>query len=304
MPMKLSVTQFEKAKQFLCNEARSLEHAMFLYEFENGSESDVLAELKKYQNEDGGFGNGLEPDLRCKASSTLATTVALQHLAHLQSEQKDELAAGCFRYFASTYKPEQYGWDIIPKEADQSPRAIWWNYSESTEHWGNPNAEITAYLLQYSHLIGTEMQEVKTSLLQYAVAYIQEQCDHNEMHELFCFMKLFEVLPEPIKHQFEQPMAKFVEQSVVARPEDRNGYCAVPLQVAATPQSIYYEQFSDVIPYDLNELIKSQNEQGTWEPNWAWGRFDEQWDIAKREWTGYITLNNLRILRAYGRIEE
>jgi len=299
----LSATQFEKAKQFLCTEARALEHALFLYEFENGNEQDVLIELEKYQNEDGGFGNGLEPDLRCTTSSALATTVALQHLAQLHSVHKDELAAGCFRFFSNTYKPEQNGWDIIPKEADQHPRAIWWNYSEQTEHWGNPNAEIVAYLLQYPHLVSAELHEIKTSLLQYAVTYIQQQCERNEMHELFCFLKLFDALPEPLKHQIEQPMMQFVEQSVVNRPEDRNGYCAVPLQVALTPQSIYYSQFSDIIPNDLDQLIDSQSNQGVWEPNWTWGRYEEQWETAKREWTGIITLNNLRILRAYHRLE-
>lgn len=301
--LKLTAEQYEKAKRFLCNEARSLERALFLYEFENGSEQDVLVELKKYQNEDGGFGNGLEPDLRCKASSALATTVALQQLAYLQSAEKDELVAGCFRFFTNTYQPRKNGWDIIPQEADQYPRAIWWNYSETTEYWGNPNAEIIAYLLQYPHLVSAELHEIKTSLLQYAVTYIEQQCERNEMHELFCFLRLFEVLPEQLKRQVEPLMAQFVEQSVIKRPEERNGYCAVPLQVVASPQSTYYPQYADIIPYDLDQLIAAQSDQGTWEPNWAWGRYEEQWELAKREWTGYITLSNLRILQAFDRID-
>lgn len=60
--------------------ARNLERSLFRYEFENGSFTDVLIELSRYQNEDGGFGHGLEPDLRCKESSALATTRALEIL--------------------------------------------------------------------------------------------------------------------------------------------------------------------------------------------------------------------------------
>ncbi|MFB5759843.1 hypothetical protein [Paenibacillus medicaginis] len=68
----LTRSEFERAAAFMKHEARSLERALFEYEFESGSFHAVLTELKIYQNEDGGFGNGLEPDLRCPESSALA----------------------------------------------------------------------------------------------------------------------------------------------------------------------------------------------------------------------------------------
>jgi hypothetical protein len=74
---KLSSEQFSKARDFLLTKARPLDRAMFRFEFEQGSASDVLKELEIFQNEDGGFGNALEPDFRLPDSSAMASTIAL-----------------------------------------------------------------------------------------------------------------------------------------------------------------------------------------------------------------------------------
>ncbi|MBN2983028.1 hypothetical protein [Cohnella algarum] len=80
MAKLLEPSRFEAARQFMKRRARPLERAVYEHEFESGSESEVLKELAEFQNPDGGFGCGLEPDLRCKESSALATTRALDIL--------------------------------------------------------------------------------------------------------------------------------------------------------------------------------------------------------------------------------
>ena len=52
----------EKARDFVNRNARPLDFARWKFLFENGSMEQVLSALETYQNEDGGFGNGLEPD--------------------------------------------------------------------------------------------------------------------------------------------------------------------------------------------------------------------------------------------------
>ncbi len=61
---------------------------------------EVLAALREYQNADKGFGNALEPDLRCKESSALATTVALQYLSRITTDDKLELVKEIFEYLS------------------------------------------------------------------------------------------------------------------------------------------------------------------------------------------------------------
>lgn len=66
-------SNFDRAKVFIKTKARGLERSLFEYEFENGSQESVLAELITYQNKDGGFGNGIEPDFWLPNSSPMAT---------------------------------------------------------------------------------------------------------------------------------------------------------------------------------------------------------------------------------------
>ncbi|MGG4491443.1 hypothetical protein [Metabacillus idriensis] len=68
----------------MLKKARKVDRALYLFEFENGSKEDVLMELKAYQNQDGGFDNGLEPDFRCSDSSALASKI--EHAVSIQSK--------------------------------------------------------------------------------------------------------------------------------------------------------------------------------------------------------------------------
>jgi hypothetical protein len=66
-----------RAKDFLYKNARLLDRKRYEYHFEGGSSVEVINVLKAYQNEDGGFGNALEPDIRCPQSQPVPTEMAL-----------------------------------------------------------------------------------------------------------------------------------------------------------------------------------------------------------------------------------
>jgi hypothetical protein len=290
---------YEKARAFMMSEARPLERAMFEYEFENGSARRVLEELKTFQNEDGGFGHGLEPDVRCSESSALATTIAFQTLSEL-NETDSDLVDKALNYLERTYQSEQKGWEIIPQAAEESPRAFWWEYGAFNDHWGNPNAEIAGYLIDYRTKLPDEWVN---TVVDEAIRYLQETSDLAEMHEMLCYIRLADRLTKVQYQQVESKLDQFISNCVAANPEAREGYCAVPLQVMQSPNSRYYERFATYIPSDLDTLIEQQGEDGAWAPNWAWGRFEEQWQQAKTEWKGVITLNNLRVLRSFERLK-
>ena len=76
----LSQAAFRRAKTFVMEQGRDLDRALLAFHFEDGTADDVLTALAAYQNDDGGFGHGLEPDLRTQASSAIATTVAFPEL--------------------------------------------------------------------------------------------------------------------------------------------------------------------------------------------------------------------------------
>ncbi len=299
--VQLSKEAYLKARDYLLHHAREIDKAMFMYEFEGGSSTEVLSALKPYQNADKGFGNGLEPDLRCKESSALATTIALQYLSRITTDDKLELVKEIFEYLENTYIEQNKGWEIIPAAANEAPRAIWWNYNGFQEHWGNPNAEILGYFYEYRELSDKQLTD---SLQARSFDYLLHSSGLSEMHELFCYVRLYERLPEPLQSEIAPTLQTFIKNCVVENPSDRTGYCAVPLQIVDSPSSRFYDHYKEVIPHDLDELIKLQSDDGTWLPNWEWGRYEEEWVRAKEDWKGFITLQNLRKLSAFGRIEK
>ncbi|WP_238996715.1 hypothetical protein [Paenibacillus pinistramenti] len=301
MTVQLSREQFVRAKAFVMDKARPLEKALFAYEFESGSIQDVLGELARFQNEDGGFGRALEPDLRTPVSSVLATTTALQLLEGLDSEdaKAEGMISRAMNYLLSAYISERNGWDIIPLEAEASPRAVWWDFGAFRDHWGNPNAEVAGYFISCPSSIAPELLK---ELLDYSLHYLNNECELNEMHELFCYLRLSEKLTPSQYALIEEKLLQFIANCVPKQPADRAGYGATPLQIAGSPDSKYYPLYADVLPDELDRLIHSQAQDGSWEPNWSWFRFEEEWQAAREEWQGFITLKNLKVLKDFQRI--
>jgi hypothetical protein len=73
----LTQAQLDKSKQFIYRHGRLLDRKRFAYHFEGGSKQAVLDALACYQNDDGGFGHGLELDVMCPHSSPICTEVGL-----------------------------------------------------------------------------------------------------------------------------------------------------------------------------------------------------------------------------------
>ncbi|MEA2067300.1 MAG: hypothetical protein U9O65_09485 [Thermotogota bacterium] len=60
----LNRNAFDRAVSFIRGNARPLEKNYLEYRFFNEDEKNVLDVLEKFQIDDGGFGNAIEPDLR------------------------------------------------------------------------------------------------------------------------------------------------------------------------------------------------------------------------------------------------
>jgi hypothetical protein len=85
----LTGEQLERSKHFIFEHGRLLERRLFEYLFEDGSREACVRALAAYQNDDGGFGNGLEPDLLCPDSSAIGAETALYTLEMLEEWRGD-----------------------------------------------------------------------------------------------------------------------------------------------------------------------------------------------------------------------
>ena len=91
----VSAEQLDRAKYFIFQHGRLLERKLFEFFFEDGTRAACVQALRAYQNDDGGFGNGLEADLLCPDSSAIGAESALytlEILGHPCAEMVERLA--------------------------------------------------------------------------------------------------------------------------------------------------------------------------------------------------------------------
>jgi hypothetical protein len=299
----LSRSLYDKAVHFLNHDARPLERALYAYHFAGSPASDVLNAVATFQNADGGFGHALEPDMRLNDSSVIATTVAFQHFRELNLSADNPILANACRYLLNIYDSSHVNWPIIPPNVDDAPHAPWWVHSGDLENSkSNPRAEIAGYLNEYPQHFPDEMRETVTRSV---VDYLLDQPDQLEMHDLMCYIRLSETpnLSDNTRQTLLEKLKCVVANTVEHDPEKWKNYGLPPLSVIASPDSPFADLFTDSIHQNLDFIIDRQNEDGTWKPNWSWGdQWPDAWEQTKHDWMGVITLDNLRKLRAFGRL--
>lgn len=299
MPKHLTAEGFAQAATFLTTEARPLERARYLFHFEEGSAESVLDELAAFQNPDGGFGNALEPDLRLPDSSVIATTVALQIARDIHAPADHPLIERACGYLRATFNQQDAVWPIIPPNVDDAPHAPWWIYRGYSGDWLlNPRAEVAGYLCDYAKHFPNGMCKTVTD----AVAAHVLTLDSIEMHELLCVIRFFEseALPNGTRARLEDKLTALVRATVEHDPAQWSGYGLQPLDVAPSPESPFAALFAPLIEQNLAFRAAQQHADGSWTPAWTWGElYPEAWPQAAREWSGVLTLNNLRVFCAY-----
>lgn len=303
MPAMLAPARRSQAVEFLTTQARPLERALYRFHFEHAPAADVLDALASYQNADGGFGNALEPDIRLPDSSAIATTIAFQIFRELSPPDDHPLVAGGCAYLRDSFDAAHGIWWIVPPNVDDAPHAPWWTHRpDPASHALNPRAEIAGYLYDYTkHFPGDIRQRVTDAVLEHLRAL-----DAIEMHDLLCVLRLYDTpnLPDARREQLTGKLTALVRATVEQNPAKWHEYNLQPLDVAPTPESPFAALFGDLIARNLDALIAGQNDDGSWTMPVSWGdMYPETWPQARREWAGILTLKNLRILAAYGRLE-
>src|ERR1041385_7124718 len=74
------VVSFAAAEQFVLRGARLLERRRFEWRFRGGAADAVVEALRPYRNDDGGFGNALESDIRGPSSQPVPVEKAFELL--------------------------------------------------------------------------------------------------------------------------------------------------------------------------------------------------------------------------------
>ena len=283
----------ERAHEFLWTHARVLERRIFEHAFREGPAQAVEQALDAYRNEDGGYGQALEPDCRTPHSQPEATRWALAVL-DAAGRLDAERARGCADWLATVTTPEG-GVPFCLPSVEGYPKAPWWKAVAAADL--NPTGSLVALLRPHAP-------------------------DHPWVRRAaaWCWEKALEGVPES---QYQaHPLADFLiaePDSERARPVLEALGAALgagkivpldpaapapspdthtPLQFATSPGHPLRRFFADdVIDGFLERLATAQQDDGGWPIDWP-----APGTTAAAEWRAIRTLEALETLSAYGRL--
>ena len=296
----LSKTVFEQIRKWIYQNARDVELAWWKYHFENGSQEDVVKALAEYQNADGGFGHGLEPDCSNPESSPAVTyTMAYTRLKSIGCDKKDRpMIQGMIRYIeASDYFTDRGWYWSIPSNNLYPcrpwylfPNAPWFPKDWPPENY--VNGGLLAFILKYFSY-EDEIYKKTLKVIDYRLSVMDsyaELCQFTgdwdeESIEAFDWVELLEALEEygikSLRECAEQKarFLKIVESS------------AIPEVCDEVKRRLEKREYTDV---ELANMIDELSQ----------GRFWQDDSMADAMcWEMIRAIETLILLKQYGRIK-
>ena len=305
MAHTLSRERAAAARDFVLTNGRPLEGALLRHGLGEGSAEAAMVALIAFQNPDGGFGHGLEPDTRSPASTAIATSIGLRLLVRVGAPAHHPTVVGAIDWLEGALDRENGVWPIVGQDVGLAPHAPWWTWSEElAASWNgfrfNPTAEILAHLYHWRAAAPAGVFECAEAGLRRTLGETQLL---EGAYDLKCAIRLAEA--DGLPADLAKPLDALVRRSIAAHdPADEH---TSPFDAAPTPSSPFADLVDGRIEAALTSLIDSQAEDGgwIWNPEWAWGFVDKKaWADAHRDWRGWITRENLETLMAYGRVEQ
>lgn len=288
-----------ESRNWLLSHGRPLEKRLLEHFIEGAPAGPALAALGGFQNDDGGFGRALEPDIRSDASSALATTVALQWLVQLPAGEDDPRVSGAASWLREQFLDDFTAWQIIPVETQDAPHAPWWTWDGDIRRMGaNPRAEILGYMYAWPNLYPEEMRE---RVLEQVLQQLEGEGADIEMHDLLCYLRLLDArgLPLQVADHLRARLGPLSQAALDA--SSGLGYGLSVLQVVPSPHAALADLFADDIGPALERLIDQRQPEGYWQPTWTWGSAPEPaWAEAEADWRIVLTLDSLLILARHG----
>jgi len=246
---------------------------------------EIIKELYKYRNSDGGFGHGLEPDTMVPDSSIVATDEAVMILEEIRDKTLIEpIIAGIVNFYESTYIPEKDGWELVPPEVDNYPHAVWWNYSGVGEFsYGNPNPQIVGFLYtNRKHLKELDIDKMVNKIVDYIINIFPKE---SRKHNILSCLIFYNHMPESIKEQIHDILQIAIDNELALTNWEE--YCLQPFEIQNLNND-FLKDHKELLEKNLAYQLDCLN-QGLIMPNWHWNQYDEQFEKAKWQWAGYLT---------------
>lgn len=113
----LTKEQLKKMNEWMQVNARPYDRAKWNYLFNGGSKEQIVEEMLKYQNADGGMGSGFEADVLCPLSAAIPTAEAIFQAYEYDLDCSSEWFKTILAYFENSVQDIPKYWEDSPKEA-------------------------------------------------------------------------------------------------------------------------------------------------------------------------------------------
>jgi len=315
MMQKLNKNDFNEVRQWIYRNARHIELTLWQYEFENGSQEAVLNALSFYQNEDGGFGNTLEPDSWNPDSTPYTTSIAISMLKMIDfTDIKHPIVSGILRFLDSGAYFTENGWLwSIPTNNDY-PHAPWWNYEsdDATTEFGL-SAELACFIFSVCKKDSALYKKAST-VVQNIINRLRQsiECDAvgGNVSGICMLVETLEKLD--LLDTFDaafllEAAKKMVANAIVTDSSKWIQYGGYPHEYVQDPDSVYYSDYKDAVQQELDYLIKTRPSQAVWGITWTWfdnmEKYEKAFTISENWWRSFHAIWKIRFLKSFDRLE-
>ena len=280
---------------------RTIESKMVEYLFDQTKDKDVLKELSRFQNKDGGFGHGLEPDCWNPNSSPIQTQFAMGYLRLITFNKKHQVIKKMMKYLETTYDKKLRKWHLLIPSNHDYPHAPWWNYREIEEDY-NPSASIAGFIIKY----GNPRSKSYRYALEVADDVMADIINDNitkEPHELSCIIDLYDDVNHIFQsdQKFQASKIKLIKiiGDVIEKDHKKwfTSYVTKPSVLIHSKTSIGYETYQDLLKTELSESLNYRNDLKIWPVTWSWTDYLDVFEEAKEIWSSIIALKYLYLLK-------
>lgn len=236
----LTKEQLKKMDEWMQINARPYDRAKWNFLFNNGEKDAIVREMLKYQNGDGGFGNGFESDMLAPLSAAIPSAEAIFQAYDYDLDCTALWFKKLLAYFENSVRDIPKYWEDCPKETMEYPHAPWWNYAPCTTFSPNPCAVVASALIRY----GTEKQKdlgLKIAEDCFALLKGTDFCgDHDSLNILTLIEQLSAIDSPLITDEIIAAMNRRIAGNVCFDSTKWHEYYFQPLDFVASPRSMWY----------------------------------------------------------------
>jgi hypothetical protein len=285
----------DAATTFVHANGRLLDRHRLRHLLDGGDPEPVLQTLRAYRNPDGGFGHGIEPDMRAPDSQPVGIHTAMEILHHV-GVHDDPMIAAAADWLQSVERPGGGVAFCLPSVADH-PRGPWWQPADATSITQTAANAAALHALGVGH----PWLDRATDLLW---AWLDELDLTGDLGPGVAYDVRFTVwflnaVPDARRAEaaLDALAPDLLASGLIELEAGTGGDVQTPLDLAPLPDSRARRMFDQAtIDAHVDALAAAQRDDGGWTVGF------DQWNAAASlEWRGIATIEALRVLRANSR---